>query len=190
MVRARKFSKKELYQTTKEILLDHGYDGFTFSKVAKRLDVSRGTIYKYFEKKEELITEYMVYEMEQFIIKLEKVDRIQLFQDQFHYLIDIIFEDSDIHQIRGIAFHIPTVTEGVRKNKEKLEKLHQHMYKYLQQFVKLGRKEKILKQNLPDSLIIGFIFQTIDIPNHFRVPEQEWAASIKEIISHGMFIEN
>ncbi|OZU87404.1 TetR family transcriptional regulator [Virgibacillus indicus] len=190
MARERKFSKELLYSTTRDTLLNHGYDGFTFGKVAERLKVSRGTLYKYFENKEELITDYMVFEMERFLIELQKIDEYEGFQAQFEYLLEIILEDSEIHQIRGIAFEIPAINNKVSANIEQIKALHQDMYRYLQGFVDLGRNENRLKQTIPDSLILGFIFQTVDIPNHFGVPTAKWNASIKEVIRHGMFTEN
>ena len=35
-------------------------------------------------------------------------------------------------------------------------------------FINLGKKDGKLKEDLPDGLILGFIFQTIAIPNHYR----------------------
>lgn len=57
MARERKFTRDDLYETTKYMLLENGYEGFTFSKLAEKLNVSRGAIYKYFNNKDELITD-------------------------------------------------------------------------------------------------------------------------------------
>jgi len=190
MARERKFTKEALYEITKSTLLHHGYDGFTIGKAAKQLKVSRGTIYKYFDNKEELITEYMLYEMEKFLVELKEINACQGFQAQFEFLLDIILQDSETHQVRSLVFNIPAVSDKVKTNLKQLKELHQDMYRYLQDFVDLGREEKVLKQTIPDSLILAFIFQTVDIPNHFHVPEEEWKISIKEIIGHGMFTKN
>jgi AcrR family transcriptional regulator len=190
MARERKFSKEELYETTKDTLLHYGYEGFTFGKAAARLKVSRGTIYKYFDNKEELITAYMLYEMEKFLVALKEIKEYQGFQAQFDFLLDIILQDNETHQVRGMVFNIPAINDNVKANLEQLKELHQDMYRYLQDFVNLGREEQVLKQTIPDSLILAFIFQTVDIPNHFHVPEEEWKTSIKETISHGMFTKN
>lgn len=60
------------------------------------------------------------------------------------------------------------------------------MYQHLQGFISLGRQELKLKESLPDPLILGFIFQTIMIPNHFGISHSKWISSIKEMIRHGM----
>jgi hypothetical protein len=61
------------------------------------------------------------------------------------------------------------------------------MYNYLNSFILKGKEEGKLKSHIPDSLVIGFILQSVAIPNHFGIPHQEWLNSIKEIIRQGMF---
>ncbi|MBS4209486.1 TetR/AcrR family transcriptional regulator [Bacillus sp. FJAT-50079] len=188
MARERKFTVDDLYKTTKELLLLHGYEGFTFSILAERLEISRGALYKYFENKEELITDYMLDELERFLLKLENIQKFEGFEQQFDALIELIFKHTEIHQMIIIALQIrANISEKVKKNKAKLDELHLDMYKQLQGFITLGKQEKRLKSHLADGLLLGFIFQTIAIPNHSGISHDEWVRSIKEIISHGMF---
>lgn len=85
MARERKFSLNELFQQTKQLLLEHGYEGFTFGLLAERLGVSRAAIYKHFENKEEAITAYMVDEMEQVFAKLVHIHDCPTFDEQFRF---------------------------------------------------------------------------------------------------------
>lgn len=188
MARERKFSTEELFQCSKQLLLELGYEGFTFSLLAERMDVSRGAIYKYFENKEELITEYMLFEMEHFLAELKEVAVIDDFDQQFEYLFKLIFKNDKIQQLIEIGQQVPSSpSEKVRLNKQRLEEMHLKMYDHMQHFVKLGKAEKKLKEHIPDALVLGFIFQTIAIPNHFGIPQDAWVQSIKEIIRDGMF---
>jgi len=82
MARESKFTKSELYQATNRLLLQYGYAGFHFGLLAEQLNVSRAALYKYFNNKDELITEYMAYEMEQFMQDLEKVNKYHSFEEQ------------------------------------------------------------------------------------------------------------
>lgn len=77
MARERKFSKDDLFRNVKHILLQHGYEGFTISLLADMLEVSRGALYKYYVNKNELITQFMIYEMEQFIGELKQINNLQ-----------------------------------------------------------------------------------------------------------------
>lgn len=190
MARERKFSTAELYQATKELLLKRGYEGFSFSLLARKLDVSRGAIYKYYGNKDELLSEYMVVEMEHFIGRLQRINEHPSFNNQLDFLLDIILEDQEIHRLREYGFQIPHSTNKmIKKNKEKLNQLHLDMYRNLAGFVQLGKKENIIKASLPESLVLGYVFQAIDIPNHEFIPQEKWIALIKEIICHGIFTE-
>lgn len=191
MARERKFTKQELFRLTKELLLHHHYEGFTFSLLAEQLHVSRGTLYKYYENKEELVTEFMLDEMEQFLIRLQDIHQQNSFDAQFEFLLNLILQSTDIHQLIGMSPYIQVnINEKVQDNKKKLDALHLDMYRHLQSFIHLGRKEGKLKPHLADGLILGFIFQTVSIPNHFGIPQHEWIQSIKEILRDGMFTNN
>ncbi|MGJ7922320.1 TetR/AcrR family transcriptional regulator [Neobacillus sp. LXY-4] len=188
MARERKFSTEELFQATKPILLEHGYEGFTFSLLAGRMNVSRGALYKYYENKDELIIDFMIYEMEQYLLELKKIVNHASFESQFDFLFDVMFKRTEVPHLIGVAQQIPVNSNStVRERKERLDQLHLDMYKYLQDFIDIGRKEGKLKTHIPDGLMLGIIFQSIAIPNHFGVPQSEWVRSIKEILSRGMF---
>ena len=186
--RDRKFTDEELFSATKSMIIHDGYEAFTFSRLAAVLNVSRGSIYKYYENKDELISEFLMYEMNRFLLEFNALDKTGDFQSQFNLLIDFIFEHNNIHQVLEIIHQIPSnTTKRVEDNKSKLSEYHVDMYKQFQGFIELGRKENKIKSHIPTAVMLGMIFQTIAIPNHFAIPQDEWIASIKEILSHGMF---
>lgn len=186
LARERKFSTDELYQATKQMLLEHGYEGFSFSLLAEKLEVSRGAIYKYFDNREELITSFMLHEMKLFLEELKEINNIPVFEEKFTFLLELIFKNSTVPPLIEIGQRIPTnENKTVQMNISQLENLHLDMYKLLQGFIKLGREEQKLKSSIPDSLILGIIFQSIMIPNHFGISQSDWVSSIKEILCYG-----
>ena len=191
MARKRKFTMGDLYLVTKETLVDVGYNRFTFSILAEKLDISRGSIYKYFDNKEELITEYMVFEMNHFLIELRKINTYNGFEEQFDYLLHIIFNDNNIQKIIGMGPQIQSEgNKKVENNLEKLKELHFSMYTLLDDFIQLGKEKNFIKNTLHNGVILGFIFQSIAIPNHYNLPREEWISSLKEIIQYGVFQNN
>jgi TetR/AcrR family transcriptional regulator, repressor of fatR-cypB operon len=187
MARERKFNTVELFHEAKQLLLQHGYDGFTFSLLADRMEVSRAALYKYYDNKEELITDFMIYEMEEFLYELKDIEKHEGFVKQFDFLIDLIFKKTEVHRLIEAAQQVLARIEHSMESKVKLQRLPLEMYNYLQGIILSGKKEGVLKSHLPDSLIIGLILQTVAIPNHFRVPRDVWIKSIKEIICQGIF---
>jgi TetR/AcrR family transcriptional regulator, repressor of fatR-cypB operon len=189
MARERKFSREELYLETKELLLHHGYEGYTFTLLANQLDISRAAIYKYYDNKEELLSEYMLYELTNFLNELKKVSREKTFSDQFHALFEFIFADMSLYRLRDIGLQIPKANKKVADNKQKISKIIAELYTSLQHFIDLGRSEKKLRDDIPNSLIIGMIFQTVNIPNTEKIPHEDWVKKIKDVICHGIFTE-
>jgi len=188
MARERKFSTSELYEATKELFILHGYDGFTFGDLAEKLNISRGAIYKYFENKDDLFTSYMLFEMNKFFDQLKKIEEFKNFEDKFNYLMDLILNDTKIHSIIQFTRNVSLKkSKKIMSKQQKLDDLHMKMYIYLDKFVQQGKQENILKKSIPNSLILGFIFQTIAIPNHDQIPQEKWKEYIKEIIRNGMF---
>lgn len=191
MARERKFTRDEIFQAVKILLLEHGYEAFTFSLLAEYLDVARGTIYKYYDNKDELITEFMINEMNAFMNDLKKIDVYPNFDAQFDYLFNIMFENTSIHQLIEIGKQMMDKNnEKVAENQRTLERLHLEMYHYLDDLITAGKKEQKIKQQLPNPLILGYIFQAVAIPNHFGVPHQQWVKGLKEIIKYGMSAES
>lgn len=188
MARESKFTQEEMFDHTKELLLQHGYAGFHFGLLAKRLKVSRVALYKYFQNKDELITEFMVVEMEGFMKELKKISSFPSFTSQLDYLIEVISRYNKIHQILSLVFRIQDKTnENVEKNLELLHQYHLHMYRELDEFIEAGKKNNFLKQTIPNQVLLGFIFQAISIPNHGNISDEDWITSIKELIYHGIF---
>ncbi|WP_170008228.1 TetR/AcrR family transcriptional regulator [Bacillus fonticola] len=191
MARERKFSTDDLFQATRALLLRHDYEGFTISLLADQLEVSRGALYKYFVNREELISEFMVYEMNQFLVELKKIEIHKGFEAQFDFLIDLFFGKPDTLRLIKIGRQIPTHTnQKVQNNKKQLDQLHISMYSYLENFIQLGLKEGKLNPNIPNSLMLSYIFQSVTIPNHFETPYSVWVSSIKEMLRNGMFIKS
>lgn len=186
MGRDRKFSTTELYQHTQALLLEVGYEAFTFSLLAERLQVARGTIYKYFDNKDELITAFMIYEMNQFMEKLKKIEDKGSFEQQFTYLMEIIFERSEIQELINLTMQVKATNKKTVENQSYFKDMRIDMYTCLKNFILLGKQEGKLNPALPDTMILGFIFQSVAIPNHFQLPRDQWVQSIIKMVNNGI----
>ncbi|ARU63665.1 TetR family transcriptional regulator [Tumebacillus avium] len=187
MARERKFTTEQLFEEVRHQLLAHGYESLTFGTLAEKLEVSRGTLYKYYQNKEDLISDYMTYEVDKVLDQFRQIPEQDGFAAQFDYLIDVIFQHSMIHQIMSRVHQMPReANPQATENQKKIDEFHHSLYQMLHGFLQLGRQEQLLNPNLPDGLILGMIFQTINIPNHFGIPHEEWISSIKEMLRHGM----
>lgn len=178
----------ELFRETERLLLSVGYEGFTVSLLADSLNISRAAIYKYYANKEEIIVDFMIDSMTKIINEIRSINVEASFTEQLEELLAIIFKSKDIHQILGMAHIINDQgDEQLILKKTLLEQLHMSMYLPMQKMIEKGKKEGLLSIDLPNELIIGFIFQSMAIPNFTHIPKEIFLESIKKMICHGIY---
>ena len=187
MGRGRKFSTSELFDTTERVLLTVGYEGFTIGLLAENLGISRAAIYKYYMNKEALIVDFMIERMTVLIDDLQKIDDEAPFLQQLDELLHVIFQSKDLHQILGYSHFInDRGDKDIAGKLQQLLHLHHAMYSPMQQMVEQGKVQGILSEEIPSELILGFIFQSISIPNHSNIEKVVFLSSIKQMMFHGI----
>ncbi|MGM9945246.1 MAG: TetR/AcrR family transcriptional regulator [Lysinibacillus sp.] len=190
MARERKFSTTEIFRETERLLLTVGYEGYTISLLAEALNVSRAAIYKYYTNKEELVVDFMLEHMEKMIRQFASIDSTEPFTVQLDEVLDIVLESKDLHRIFSMAHVIDTKgKEEIAKKMIRLNELHKEMYTPLQTMVNKGKEEGLLKESIPNALILAFIFQSVDLPNHMNIPEELFLQSIKTLVCSGILKE-
>ncbi|WP_431027901.1 TetR/AcrR family transcriptional regulator [Lysinibacillus sp. LZ02] len=188
MARERKFSTTEIFRETERLLLTVGYEGYNISLLAEALNVSRAAIYKYYTNKEELVVDFMLEHIQQMIVQFAAVDNEQAFEHQLDEVLDIILASKDLHHIFSMAHVIePKGKQEIVDKMEHLSRLHQEMYVPLQAMINKGKEAGIVDNTIPNSLIIAFIFQSIDLPNHMNVPDEVFLPALKKLVKTGIY---
>ena len=79
--------KKAIFESTIELVKEHGFHGCSMSMVAKHAQVATGTIYHYFDSKDQLICELYAYIIDKVIhAALEGDDVHKPYKDRFFNL--------------------------------------------------------------------------------------------------------
>ena len=80
----------------KEILLQHGISNLTISQIAKTAGVGKGTVYEYFENKEDIVFEIMTVFIAEYEKKLSDIvtEELDSKEKLFHFLY-LSFEDEE-----------------------------------------------------------------------------------------------
>ena len=186
MGRDKKFSTHDLWQATHELIVETGYQGFTMSRLAAKLHVSRAAIYKHYPNKEELLIDFMVEKMRYSVTLLSEIDFTQSFEHQLRDLLERMFQLKDLHQILGMASTIEDVSPVITEKKQVLSAMHHELYAPLNQLITKGKEQGFIDHARNNFLLLGFIFQTIDIPNHAGLPLDTFIAEIQALILHGI----
>lgn len=186
MGREKKFSRLELWDATRTLILEVGYLGFTFSLLANRLDVSRAAIYKQFHNKEDLIMDFMVHEMEYSIQLLQSIDLTCSFDEQIEDLLRKMYTMKDVHQALSLATVIPITSDYVSAQKQKLGMMHRDLYAPLVAIIECGKREGKIALERSSAILLGFVFQAIEVPNFERLSEEQLIQEIKQFILYGL----
>ena len=111
--------RNDIACSCKEILLQHGINNLTISQIAKTAGVGKGTIYEYFENKEDIVFEIItvfIAEYEQILQELVS-QNISTKEKVFHFLCQIHDEEEGKRQLmiyrEFLAISLTNGTEGM-----------------------------------------------------------------------------
>jgi AcrR family transcriptional regulator len=68
----KRFRTEGILEATRRVISSYGFEGITLERVAEEAGISKGTIYLYFENKEELLISTIEYGLDRLIERLEK----------------------------------------------------------------------------------------------------------------------
>lgn len=186
MGRKRVIEMQELMKATEELLLEHGYHAFHFKMLADRLDVARTTIYEYYPNKEELITGYMLNLMDRISSACNALPREETSLEKLKGILRIFVKYGQIHKIIMI---IPQVNgDASQKTRDSLMQLAQQHHDLLSKlllWIREGKKEKLIREEVPEAIIAGLFFNIIQIPNHGGIPSEEYIDQLFDMLCHG-----
>lgn len=187
MGRERKFNTGDLFHETKKLVIQAGYEGFTIGQLATQLGVTRAAIYKYYQNKDELLLDFMIEEMRNTIESLSSIPTELPFLEKIDILLKKIFASKELHLILGMQHVIPTKGAPLLEaKKEKLSSMHGELYRPLIHIVHQGKNEGHIEKDMPDELLLGFIFQSISIPNHSGMEDEQVLNYTKKLILNGI----
>ena len=87
--------RKNIALSCKELLLERGIQDLTISQLAKRAGVGKGTIYEYFENKEDMVFEIITIFMSEYEKELlATIESSKSSRDRLYHFFALIFEDS------------------------------------------------------------------------------------------------
>ena len=182
----KKLEYEALMKATEKLLLEQGYGGFNFSILSSHLHIGRSTLYEYYQTKDELIADYMNNVMDSFTEELQSIAGLDDVKEQFILLIRLMIKYSHIHSIIQMIPLLQSKSEVVVNLKKKFAEEHLHILQHVKDIIEKGKREKIVKQEIPTDVLATIIFHTINDPVFLEMDKKVWADWIWEIIYHGM----
>ncbi|MDE1549340.1 TetR/AcrR family transcriptional regulator [Jeotgalibaca caeni] len=187
MARKKTFTQEELYAATHDLILEVGYDVFSFQLLAKELDITRTALYKHYANKNELLQAYLNYQLEQVVEEIEETVWPATYAEKISLLMDIVFGYADTHAISAM---VPTQkwTKENEGNPDiiKSKGLHMRFFGFIQQVIEEGKDTGFLNPEIPSMIMIETIFHSINLPNQAGLSREEYTYFVKKMLFEGI----
>lgn len=186
MGRNPQFTKEDLFHATKTLILEVGYEGFTISKLADDLSVSRAAVYKHYTNKNELLMDFMIQKMKESTEHIKQIDRTNNASEQLLDLLERIYDFSDLHQILGLQQMIPNESDQIIQKKQHLSSMHKDLYSPLVDVIITGKKQNFITQRFSNEFILSMIFQMIDVPKSPNLSTEQFIQQVYDFLLNGI----
>ncbi|CAM4365113.1 TetR/AcrR family transcriptional regulator [Paenibacillus xylanexedens] len=174
MGRKQSFTETELLDTTKKLILEHGYDGFHLKLLSQHLSGARSTIYQYYANKEEIVAACMKRSIATVLENSLAIDETDP-MDALEQLLLIYAEESTLHQLLGDASKINTTNSAAAaRDLEFIEEAHRTLKIQLSRLFERAQQDQALRQDIPLPVLIGVFFNLINTPNMLNIPTPDW----------------
>lgn len=173
--------RRNIALSCRELLLDHGINSLTISQIAKTAGVGKGTVYEYFENKEDIVFEIIT----TFIIEHEK-KLLELLESpvttkeklyQFFYM---LFENEMVR--RQLKVYKEFLAISLTSEPEEMlifsEQCREKFHMILKQIIDAGReageigKNRVISESslmlFATGLVVDSRMQSCDIPNEIN----------------------
>ncbi|MDQ7046820.1 MAG: TetR/AcrR family transcriptional regulator [Sulfurovum sp.] len=91
--------RRDIACSCKEILLEYGIKNLTIAHIAKTAGVGKGTIYEYFENKEDIVFEIITSFIAEHEKALHKIINLDIStKDKFFHFFYLLYEDENSHK--------------------------------------------------------------------------------------------
>ncbi len=153
--------KTKIINAALKLFSTQGFHQTTVSEIAERANVAKGTVYWYFDSKEQLFEAILITEINK--TRSKTATKVKKLDDPIAKLEVVIKSHLQFYnQARDVAKMYRESTITIREEfKEKMLALHQEQIDFLIEIIKLGQKKEIFSQeiNLEDTayLINGML---------------------------------
>lgn len=174
------------------VIAEYGYHNAQISKIAREAKVADGTIYLYFENKDDVLVSLFDEKMGSFISQAEKeLSQITSPEEQLYHLIKLHFEN--LEKDRKLA--LVTQIELRQSNPEVRKGINNILKRYLDiidNVILNGKKTGVFHEDLDVRIARRMVFGTLDetvtswIMNSFKYSLLDQINEIHRLFIHGM----
>lgn len=187
MARKKTFTQEELYQATHDLMLEVGYDIFSFQMLSKKLDISRTALYKHYANKNELLQAYLNDQLEKVVERLDSTEWSSDYAAKLSELVDFVFAYADTHAISAMVPNRQWTNENAHDpDIQRSKELHSEFFGFIQAVIEEGQQTDYLTSEIPAIVMIEMIFHSINLPNRTGLSAEKRSYFVKKILFEGI----
>lgn len=158
---AREEKHIDILKAAIRVFSEHGFDGAKMEYIAKEAGIGKGTIYEYFQSKEQLFEEILKFSIEEYRFGLkENMDEGETIEGKIlncsRYAAEFLNNHMDIVQI---AMQVNMLSKEIRVQ---LIAEHATVLKHYTEMVKVAKAKGELRADLDEELATYCIIGTLD----------------------------
>ncbi|WP_017379262.1 TetR/AcrR family transcriptional regulator [Paenisporosarcina sp. TG-14] len=187
MARQKKMDEAEMLKETEKLLLERGYEGFSFKALSANLDIARSTIYEYYSHKDDLITDYMFILVKKVMAEMEKIKSETTGLDTMKEWLKLFMRYDQVHYMISMRSQLDQSESEIARNRLKqMDGLHGKMFFMLSNQVKKAKELGEVRDDLPNALVASFFFHSILSRPANDENIEGWADKLNDIIENGV----
>ncbi|MFS1519294.1 TetR/AcrR family transcriptional regulator [Bacillus sp. SM2101] len=187
MGRKKRIEKKDLFESTRKLLIEKGYEGFHFKALAEQLSVGRSTIYEYYANKDELIFHYIKHVSDKIYGECKKMLEHTDPLVQLQELLTIFLKHGEtIHEMIQVYKHMKASSNHHDEKMDVLEKENERFFEILVDVIKCGQRGFVIRNDLQAHSIASVFFSSILIPNTLNMDIDQWSETLFTLFFDGI----
>lgn len=145
-----------------KVFADQGFFQSTVSQIAKEAGVADGTIYLYFENKDDILVQFFSYKTKQVFARFrEEVDKADNTIDKLRNLIRRHLEEFQCDRNMAVVYQAET-HQNSRLVEKQIKEMSKMYFDIVSEIVEQGQEEGVIKKDLYLSLVKRFILGAVD----------------------------
>ena len=187
MARRKKMDEAAMLRETEKLLLERGYEGFSFKALSANLDIARSTIYEYYGHKDDLITDYMFILVSKVMKEMEIIASETTGLETMKEWLKTFMQYDQVHYMIGMRGQLDQSESDIARNHLKqMDGLHGKMFFMLTNQVKKAKDLGEVRADLPNELVASIFFHSILSRPANDENIDGWANMLNDIIENGV----
>ena len=158
---SREDKQKDILKAAIRVFSEHGFDGAKMEAIAKEAGIGKGTVYEYFESKDRLFEEILIFSVDQFSLGLkDNIDKGKTIEEKIVNCSRFNAEFLNNHmEFMHIALQVKMLSKEIRVHHMAVQAV---IYGYYKEMVKAAKAKGEFRSDLDEELAMYCITGTLE----------------------------